>query len=147
MFTAFQESKGKEKMTTLVQTFILGGPSLVEDIYIFVCEHNDDLDGKVIEALGAAFKDWYVSTDEGKEYVDENGVNYGDATYIPDKWLRKHGIEGFCPLSDVSDDGLHVDTFKYQDKITVNHDDSLFDLGEADEEIDQKAGLIEKEAE
>jgi hypothetical protein len=67
----------------------------------------------VREAVSNAFRD-FAKTDEGKEYIEQNGTNWGDALFIPDKYLRKHGI-------------LRVKLIVMPHDITVDHNESLLD--------------------
>lgn len=82
--------------------------------------------------LAKAFQDWY-HTPDGRKYVDENGTNWGDATYIPDEFLKKHGIYKYDAL--VSTSGYINPTTKqprwkiaithYDHTLTVDHNESL----------------------
>ena len=128
-------------MKTIIQAFIRKDNSIdISDIVLLVCDHTDTQNAEVILPMniGAAFKDWYMNDNEARNYVDSNGVNWGDALEIPDEFLRKYGIEGLYPL--ISGNGKQkIDQIEFDTRITVNHDDELFDLGEADDELDGKS--------
>jgi hypothetical protein len=127
-------------MKTIIQAYVQKDDCIeVDSILLLVCEHEITLNAAVIlpMKIGAAFKDWYMKTTEGKDYVDDNGVNWGDALEIPDGFLAKHGIEGLYPL--VSGNGAKkIERIEFDGFIVVNHDEPLFDLGEADDELDGK---------
>jgi hypothetical protein len=127
-------------MKTIIQAFIRKENSIdISDIVLFVCDHfyTQNVEVQIPALVGAAFKDWYMNESEARNYVDSNGVNWGDALEIPDNFLRKHGVEGLYPL--ISGNGKQkIDQIEFDTRITVNHDDELFDLGEADDELDGK---------
>lgn len=136
----------KTMKTTLLKAFDNENKGRPQNIFLFSCTYDDSKIANGLqlkEALGAAFRDWYVKTKEGRLYVDENGVNWGDATCIPDGFLKKHGIRAYdCPIRRFDDSGdrapagftmRHEINLKFDDDMIVDHNDDLFDIGEADE--------------
>jgi hypothetical protein len=79
--------------------------------WAFEITHMDNV--YVREAVSNAFRD-FAKTNKGKEYIKQNGTNWGDALFIPDKFLRKHGI-------------LCVKSIVMPHDITVDHNESLLD--------------------
>jgi hypothetical protein len=63
---------------------------------IFVFQARAKAGTDVREAIKAAFRDW-AETDAGREWIDDEGSNWGDALQIPDEFLRRHGIYSLLP--------------------------------------------------
>jgi hypothetical protein len=85
---------------------------------LILCKHEDGVD--VEEAVKEAFAEW-AKTDEGKEFIDSNGTNWGDSLDIPDDILRKHGINRYEGLLG----GDRVVGAKYDHEIRVDHGENL----------------------
>lgn len=128
-------------MKTIIQAVIRKDNNIeIESVFLIVCEHNDTPNAVVLIPMfvGAAFRNWYMTDKECRDYVDNgNGINWGDTLEIPDEYLRKQGIQALYPL--VSGNGeKKIDQIEFNGFIVVNHDDELFDLGLADDELDGK---------
>ena len=122
-------------MTTLPSTLILAfdneDKGTPQSIFLFVCKHQEGIDIKT--ALGTAFRRWY-STADGQAYVDQDGNNWGDATNVPDDFLKEQGIIAYYSAEGTNGDGQASLNVKFDDKLVVDHNESLFDIGEADDE-------------
>lgn len=95
-----------------------------EDIFLFQAIHEPGIPAHEIKLrLRGAFFDW-SKTEEGEEYIEDNGTNWGDATEIPTKFLVKHGIYSYTNAEAIHANGREVKVF-YHQKIIVNHNESL----------------------
>lgn len=131
---------------TLIQAYTQEDNRIeVASVQLFVCEHEPMNNGEYLKArIGDAFEEYY-ETEEGAKYVDDNGNNWGDALEIPDSFLRKFGIHALYPLVTGSQLGNGecnwvIERLEFNNIIVVNHDDTLFDIGLADDKIDHEAG-------
>lgn len=60
-----------------------------DDAFLFTCSVSEGKDPR--EALQEAWREW-AKTEEGKEYIERNGTNWGDSCYIPRDFLKAAGI-------------------------------------------------------
>ena len=116
-------------MRTLIIAVGLEGINEVGDAHLFEAVHEGDI--KV--AIRQAFGEW-AKTQEGRDYIDENGVNWGDALEIPDRYLKAFGVDSLCALEEYTDEGFNIPGGHFDAKLVVNHDEevgSYYDLPEA----------------
>ena len=87
-------------------------------VCLILCVHKDNVDPQA--AIKAAFNDW-ADTAEGKGFIEDNGMNWGDSLDIPDEFLNKHGIEKYDGLLG----GSKLLGILYDNEIMVDHDEQL----------------------
>lgn len=135
----------KKKETTLIVAIDRDaaiGSSFDDCAWNFYMIHDKGLDIK--ESLSAAFQEWYA-TPEGRAYVEGDGTNWGDATYIPDKFLKKHGIYAFDALASTKGKRWKIAISEYDQMETVEHGESLIE--ETDEDDGDDADEEEEDEE
>lgn len=119
-------AKKKEKdelETTLVFAYDQEGKIEVQDVFVFLATH-EPFEGHFLPSrMAAAFTQW-ASTPEGKKYVEDEGCNWGDATYIPDEFLRKHGIHKYESAEEFSGPKRTLNV-AYDWKVVVDHGEPL----------------------
>ena len=81
--------------TTLILAYDIEDNIVPQSIHIFYATHRPMAD--VVQAVKNAFHDWVALTSKGKDFVDENGSNWGDAIDAAGdesfaKFLRQGGI-------------------------------------------------------
>lgn len=76
-----------------------------------------------VEKLSAAFKEW-SETKKGREFIEENGKNFGDATSIPEYWLNKHGIVRYVDAAGVG--YCKPGPQSWDNEMVVDHNEDLF---------------------
>lgn len=108
-----------------------------KDIFLFHAIHEPGIDFD--KAIRTAFEEW-AETKEGLEYIDSNGVNWGDATYIPEEILGKHKIYSYDNAEKMDSAGCHV-KIDYKNKLIVDHNEALINVDEIDRD------MVEEDAE
>src|SRR5947209_5878644 len=118
-------AKKPAKKQTVEGTMILAydteGGLEPKDIFIFHAIHEPGIrDIKL--PLKAAFEEW-SKTDDGKEYIEDNGTNWGDATEIPVEILAKHGIYGYENAESLNRNGSRQIAIFLRHRIVVDHNE------------------------
>ena len=125
-----EKSLGAKKKQTVEGTLILAydseGGLEPKDIFVFHAVH-EPLIRDIRLPLKAAFEEW-SKTSGGKEYIEDNGANWGDATEIPNEILAKHGIQSYENAETMSLDGSRQITIVLHHRIIVDHNESLVHL-------------------
>lgn len=109
-----------KKKTTLFKAYAMADRS-TPMIWLFRMLHLETVDP--IVALKIAWANW-MDTDEGKEYRENNGENFGDSLNIPNKILAEAGICNFEQLNEFG--GTKT---SWDQTITIDHDENVVNLG------------------
>ncbi len=115
----------KGRHTTLIKAFDdCGGDG--KDCNFFFAVHEPGVDVK--SGVRWAFRQW-ARTEDGRQFIESNGCNWGDALYIPGKFLPA-GIHRLGSLMA----GGAIRALRYDHEMVVDHDERLVDMGEVEKE-------------
>ena len=99
-----------------------------DDAFLFTCSIEGDSAPR--EALQEAWREW-AKTEEGKEYIERNGTNWGDSCYIPREFLKAAGIGhydnavGYYPGTCDREFDVGIRIPHFDRKLVVEHVESL----------------------
>jgi hypothetical protein len=108
--------------------FALDRSSNPDDAFLFTCSV---LEGNSPRGtLQEAWREW-AKTEEGKEYIEQNGTNWGDCLHIPREFLKAAGIGHYDNAVEsypgtggrLFDVGIRIPHFDR--KLVVEHVESL----------------------
>lgn len=110
--------------TTLVTAIVMEEPEAFE----FVVKHKPSVEAHQIPNRMAQAFDLWAATEEGKQFIEENGCNWGDSLYIPTEFLRKVDLKSILPLlffTGQKFELLDTKNVSFDHRITVDHDETL----------------------
>jgi hypothetical protein len=100
------------------------------ETHLFVCTFDNMRWDTPREALRAAWKEW-ARQENLAAFIENNGTNWGDSTFIPSKVLRKAGIfkyENAIKFGPHGNKSIRVP--KVDMEFDADHNEPLFDLEE-----------------
>ena len=108
---------------TMILAYDSEGGLEPQSIFVFHAVHESGI-RDIRLPLKTAFEEW-AKTEDGKEYIEDNGTNWGDATEIPSAILAKHGIQSYENAETMNRDGSRKITIVLHHRIVVDHNESL----------------------
>jgi hypothetical protein len=97
------------------------------ETHLFVCTFDLKRWNTPEQALRAAWKIW-ARREDLTTFIERNGTNWGDSTFIPNEVLRLVGISKYENAKVIGRGTKSIRLPRIDMEIDVDHNESLFDL-------------------